>query len=430
MAKQIIYQVLTRLWGDGKMSSWDAPAFEYLKSLSVDWVWYTGVPRHATGQPFVKGDPGSPYAISDWYDVNPYLASDPERRVDEFKDLVLRTHAAGLKLMTDFIPNHVARDYEGAIVRHDWCDGDWTDTFKNDFSDPATVPACIDILCFWAEMGVDGFRCDMVELVPAEAMRDIISGVRARFPETFFVAEVYGRENYGKYIREVGFDLLYDKSGAYDILRSIVSGFGDARELTRNWQGLQDLQGSMLNFLENHDEQRLASPYFAGSPSRGYAALAFAALFNDASLMLYFGQEAGECASEGHEGRTSIFEWKHPATAGALGDFAATGRGLSRSSRSVLARYRGLLKLAARPVFRSGSNWDLCYCQPAAFDSSRHFAFIRYDSSEAWAVFCNFSDSPVSLSLSIPSEPLGRAVSVPVSAEPWDFCAVRISNRI
>ena len=408
------------------MADWDKPAFDYVRSLSSDWIWYTGIPRHASGKPFVKGDPGSPYAISDWFDVNPYLAEDPGRRMDEFRALVRRTHEAGLKLMIDFIPNHVARDYDGEIAFHDWCDGDWTDTFKNDWSDPRTVPACVEILRFWASLGVDGFRCDMVELVPAWSLRAVIAGVRSAFPGTFFVAEVYGRENYRKYISEVGFDLLYDKSGAYDILRRVICCGGDAHDLTCNWQRLQNMQGSMLNFLENHDEQRLASPFFAGAASKGYAALAFSALFNDASFMLYFGQEAGECAAEGHEGRTSIFEWSRPEIAGALSGFASTGRGLPAVARTVLARYRRLLALAARPVFRSGSNWDLCYCQGGSFDPARHFAFLRYDSREAWVVFCNFSGERVELDLDVPSDPLGEPSRINVGADPWDYFVKRI----
>lgn len=424
--KKIIYQVLPRLWGSGKMSDWYGPAFKYLKSLSVDYVWYTGIPRHATGKPFVKGDPGSPYAISDWYSVNPYLASCPAVCMDEFRALLHRTHEAGFKVMTDFIPNHVARDYEGDISHHDWHDADWTDTLKNDFSDPRTVPACIDILCFWASLGVDGFRCDMVELVPAWAMRAILAGVKARYPEVLFVAEVYNRDNYKKYVSDVGFDLLYDKSGAYDTLRAIMSGGCGASALTSGWQSLQDLQPSMLNFLENHDEQRLASPWFAGSASRGFAALAFAALFNTSSFMVYFGQEIGENASEGHEGRTSIFEWSKPEGITELASYALSGRGLSRARRSILARYRSVLALASRPCFREGANWDLCYCQGAPFDKSRHFAFLRYDSHEAWLVFCNFSGSDVSLELSVPPEAMGAGRTVAVSAAPWDYAVIKL----
>ena len=121
--KKIIYQILPRLWGNGTMSCCDKATLDYLRSLGVDYVWYTGIPRHATGKDFVKGDPGCPYAVSDWLDVNPYLADDPAERMVEFSSLVERTHAAGLKVLIDYIPNHVARDYSGRIVHYDWCDG-------------------------------------------------------------------------------------------------------------------------------------------------------------------------------------------------------------------------------------------------------------------------------------------------------------------
>ncbi len=150
MGKQIIYQVLPRLWGRGKFSDWDEASLAYLRSLGVDYVWFTGVPRHATGQPFVKGDPGSPYAVTDWRDVNPYLADNPDRRLEEFDALLARTHAAGMRVLVDYIPNHVAPDYQGPIRRFDWCDGDWTDTRKNDWSASETRAEMLEILRFWA----------------------------------------------------------------------------------------------------------------------------------------------------------------------------------------------------------------------------------------------------------------------------------------
>ena len=124
--KNIIYQVLPRLWGDGTFASWDQRSFDYLKTLGVNCIWFTGIPRHASGEAFVKGDPGCPYAVCDWYDVNPYLASDPSRRIEEFRSLVQRTHEAGLRCIVDFIPNHVACNYRGGLALYDWHDGDWS----------------------------------------------------------------------------------------------------------------------------------------------------------------------------------------------------------------------------------------------------------------------------------------------------------------
>ena len=128
---EVIYQVLPRFWGKGKFSDWDSKTFSYLKSLNVSAVWYTGVIRHASGRPYVKGDPGSPYSIEDYHDVNPYLADVPERRMEEFRKLVARTHKAGLKVIIDYIPNHVSPDCND-LPKCDWCDYDWTDTRKVD----------------------------------------------------------------------------------------------------------------------------------------------------------------------------------------------------------------------------------------------------------------------------------------------------------
>lgn len=428
--KHIVYQVMTRLWGNGRFSAWNTASFRYLSSLGVDYVWFTGVPRHASGKPFVKGDPGCPYSISDWKDVNPYLADNPDERMSEFEDLVGRCHKAGFKVLIDYIPNHVACDYQGDIRHYDYCDGDWTDTLKNDWSDRRTFDSMLDILRFWASKGVDGFRCDMVELVPADALRELIAALKADRPDLLFIAEVYGKESYALYSEMVGFDLLYDKSGMYDSLRAVCCNGYTARSLTWNWQWLGRLQPRMINFLENHDEQRAASPEFLGSASRGYAALAASLLFNTASFLLYFGQEVGECAAEGSQGRTSIFNWCSPASVGRLVDFVESGKRLPKAEASVLRKYRGLLGYARMDAFSKGHVWDLCYCNYGSrgFDADRHFAFLRYDEGSAWLVACNFSGEPAEINVSIPAEVQsvcgcsGRAVSV----DPWDAAVVRL----
>ncbi len=384
----------------------------------MDYVWYTGVPRHATGQPFVKGNPGSPYAITDWRDVNAYLADDPARRMEEFDALLARTHAAGLRVLIDYIPNHVAPDYEGPIRHYDWCDGDWTDTRKNDWSAPETQAEMLGILRFWASRGVDGFRCDMVELVPPECLKALISAVKADYPHLLFVAEVYGRENYRRYLDDVGFDLLYDKSGLYDCLRAVCCSGATARGITWNWQWLGDMQPRMLNFLENHDEQRLASPEFLGSAAKGFAPLACSLLFNTASFMLYFGQEVGEDGIEGADGRTSIFNWSDPPELREL--FRSLhGGALAPAEAAVLERYRELLRYARRPAFADGGTWDLTYCNEDApgYDPNRHFAFVRFDASEAWLVVCNFSPDPASVRLTLPPDLRSRCPGLPAMAE-------------
>lgn len=426
--KKIIYQILPRLWGNGHFSAIDRRTLSYLRSLGVDYIWFTGIPRHASGEDFVKGNPGSPYAISDWKDTNPYLADEPQNRLDEFRDLAQRTHAQGMKVCTDFIPNHVARNYAGKLPHFDHCDYDWTDTLKVDWSRGETVDEMESILLFWIGLGVDAFRCDMVELVPAEQLGILTRRIKEAHPHIIFIAEVYNKDNYRRYLDVAGFDYLYDKSGSYDILRGILCSGTPAWELTENWQRLGEIQGRMVNFLENHDEQRIASPWFCGDAGKSMAALAFSALFNNAAWMLYFGEEAGEDASEGFEGRTSIFEWAVPQSISRLHTHITKGGRLRLKEKSVLDRYREISSYAQLPAFREGANWDLCYCQKEGFDHARHFAFLRFKGQDAYLVFCNFSEPEANVTITLPSELCGLSSKpgIKITAAPWDYRIVKL----
>ncbi len=412
----LIYQVLTRLWRSGKMSGFDKASFDYLRSLRVSHVWYTGIIRHSTDKPYVKGGLGSPYSIIDYYDVNPYLADNPDNRMSEFEDLVRRTHESGMKVIIDFIPNHVSPDYSdahGGIKTLHRCDYDWTDTDKIDYNSPDNWDRLLAIVRYWASKGVDGFRCDMAELVPVEFWRYLILGAKQTYPQLEFIAEVYEMGSYERFIYSACFDYLYDKSGLYDTLRGIISEANPAWEITGIWQKLGPLQPHMLNFLENHDEQRLASPWFAGSPEKGFAALAVSALFYPCPFMVYFGQELGEAAHDGAAGRTSIFDDQRRI------DPLAP---LSEHQQKVLDLYRTVLGL--REELGHASNFDLCYYQKAAlgFDMRKHFAFMRYDDNKTAVVFANFSDKPASVCLRIPPQAPGAFGSeLEMEAGPWDF---------
>lgn len=506
MGKVIIYQMLPRLWGNiggknikngtlkdngcGKFSSIDTISLEYLRSLGVSHVWYTGIIRHATAEDsdgcttssadWVKGRAGSPYSITDYYDVNPYLADEPENRMEEFHKLVERTHAAGLKVIIDFVPNHVARDYGRFAAAHPaptgmaalgesddksvhWKDSndffyypgiplalpiqnqtymempamasgnsytsspgvnDWYDTIKLNYCDSHTETweKMYDIVNFWAGQGVDGFRCDMVELVPQAFFKWLISRIKKDRPNLLFVAEVYQKTLYSKYIREIGFDLIYDKSGIYDTLRAIVeknakdSGvpvedWQSAKRITWNWQSLGDLQPYMLNFLENHDEQRFASDFFGCDARNSYAALYTALYMNNAPFMLYAGEEVGERGMDnegfsGRDGRTSIFDWWAPSSLTRLYKYIhGEKKALTPEEETMLDTYREALKFAAEDnAVSKGTFYDLCYCNYASdgFNPDRHFAFLRDFEDETLLIVCNFSKNDADMKISIP----------------------------
>lgn len=500
--KEIIYQILPRYWGPdsgrcGRFVDIDGETLSYLKGLGVSYVWYTGVLRHATvgseDPRIVKGEAGSPYAITDYYDVNPYLAVNTDNRLEEFLQLVERTHKAGLKVLLDFVPNHVSRAYHGSCSPEGirplgadddpsvhWApendffyypgerlrlpddpDGsysefpakasgncfspapaltDWYDTIRLNYCDfhTSTWDKMYAIVRFWAAKGIDGFRCDMVEMVPSAFFRWMISRIKQEFPDLLFVAEVYQKERYREFIEDVGFDLLYDKSGLYDTLRAVLCSGASAEEISWNWQFLGNLQPRMLNFLENHDEQRLASDFFAGKAENGYAALAVSLLLNDAPFMVYYGEEIGERGMDdepfsGLNGRTTIFDWWKVASIGRLWNSVhGLPEGLTEGELSVLSRYREILSLAvSTPAFREGSTHDLGYCQGPEFSRNRVFAWLRYDDRDTYLIVANFSPEEIRTGVSVPYIPgCNKGPSTfTVTVPGRDYCILDISSR-
>lgn len=518
MQKPIIYQMLPRLWGNsnespvkggtlsengtGKFSDIDTATLEYLKWLGCSHVWFTGILRHSTqtseagctpSHPqFVKGNAGSPYAICDYYDVNAYLADDPDKRMEEFEALIKRSHDAGLKVIMDFVPNHVSRDYgmvnpsKGhpvlgaeddrsvhwrpendffyypgqrltlpspvpagyepyeefpAMATGNNCYNanpgvnDWYETVKINYGDDhtSTWDKMYDIIDFWASKGVDGFRCDMVELVPKSFMKWMIAKAKAAHPSVIFIAEVYKKEEYNEYIRSVGFDYLYDKSGLYDTLKSIVDKsvndngmpvelWQSTSGITRNWQFLSDIQPYMLNFLENHDEQRFASEFFGGDAMKTLAPLYVSLFLNTAPFMIYFGEEVGEKGMDhegfsGRDGRTTIFDWWSVASVRRLRKMISSGAyktldadriteaGLERGEAELFCRFAEAIRTAAADeAVRKGSTYDLCYCNMSSdgFDKNRHFAFLRDYEEHTLLIATNFSQYEAKMKLVIP----------------------------
>ena len=506
--KPIIYQMLPRLWGNmnenctpngnilengtGKFSDIDKNTLKYIKWMGCTHVWFTGVIRHSTSKlpdtngelledskaQIVKGEAGSPYAIKDYFDVNPYLADKPSRRMLEFKSLLTRTHKAGLKAIIDFVPNHVARDYgktankkmaSYVLGNNDnnnvhWCAendffyypgqalklpndkdfypidryteypakatgnvftpepsiNDWYETIKINYCDfhTETWDKMAEVIRFWAAKGVDGFRCDMVELVPPQFFAWLIPTIKAEFPDVIFIAEVYDKNQYHKYINEVGFDYLYDKSGLYDTIRSIVEGQGSTTGITQNWQFLGDLQPHMLNFLENHDEQRFASDFFGKDASHSYAALYASLFMNTAPFMLYFGEEMGERGMDhegfsGQDGRTTIFDWWSVKSLRILKSLIDNQpleqlrlENPSERANDVFFRYISALQLASTSkAIKEGTTYDLCWCnqESAGFNKDKHFVFLRHADNETLLIFCNFSDETANVDIKIPS---------------------------
>lgn len=505
--KIIIYQVFTRLFGNrntarvpngtlrvngtGKMSDFDAERLRRIHDMGFTHVWYTGVIRHATATDYskhgiprqhpsvVKGVAGSPYAITDYYDIDPDLADDIDRRMDEFQQLVDRTHQAGMKVIIDFVPNHVAREYHSIMKpegvrdlgedddtgkhfsptnnfyycpgqsfvspvqpkegeepyvenpakctgndRFDNCPGrnDWYETVKLnygiDYCDaggrsyhfdpvPNTWVKMTDILLYWASKDIDGFRCDMAEMVPPAFWAYATRIVRERYPRIVFIGEVYDTNQYRTYIQS-GFDYLYDKVGMYDCLRDIICDRRPASSITYYWQHVDDIRQHMLYFLENHDEQRIASDFFCGSGAKAIPAVIVAALMGNNPFMVYAGQEFGERGMDaegfsGRDGRTTIFDYWCVDTI-RRGYFDR--RHLTQDEMHLQLKYQQILHIANREAaVREGEFFDLMYVNPQTwkFNPRHEYAFLRKFEDEVLLVVANFGPDRVNTSVNIPA---------------------------
>ena len=506
--KMIIYQLLPRLFtncrencvpngtirqnGSGKFNEIDETRLRSIKSLGATHVWYTGVIEHATATDYsrqgitpcnphvVKGKAGSPYAIRDYYDVCPDLAVNIKKRMSEFEALVERTHRAGLKVIIDFVPNHVAREYESdakpagvqdlgegdnpmmffdpknnfyyiagqefSPVGVDLGKGDdayrefparatgndcytssphrddWYETVKLNYGVdpwngsthfypiPSTWFKMLDILKFWTLKGVDGFRCDMAHMVPVAFWQWAIQEIKDINPDIIFIAEIYDVSLYYSYIHEGGFDYLYDKVTLYDTLRGILCKGWPASDLTRCWQTIEGMGDHMLNFLENHDEQRIASRQFCGDPWMALPALVVSATISRCPMMIYAGQELGEPAADaegysGHDGRTTIFDYWSVPTLRRWHQGKPTA-----NERRLRAMYRKVLHLAAsEKTLARGDFFDLMYVNQDTLDTSQQYAYLRHHDGKMTLIVANFGDQPVDANVRIPQHALDCA---------------------
>lgn len=514
----VLYHVMTRLFGNkkstnkpwgtleengvGKFDDFTSNVLHQLNQSGYTHIWYTGVIEHGVltdyreaGIPLdvadvIKGRAGSPYAIKDYYDVNPDLANDVDDRMSEFESLIERSHKAGLKVLIDFVPNHVARSYHSdknpgncpdfgtdddlskhfdpnnnfyyfpgqsfkvppdyqSLGEHDFPtkDGffyenpakatgndifsaapsinDWFETVKLnygvDYLDlrktyfdpiPDTWLKMRDILLYWAAKGVDGFRCDMAEMVPVEFWSWVIPEVKSIYPDITFTAEIYIPENYRNYIFTGGFDYLYDKVELYDTLKQIVQGHASTDHLTRVWQQQEGIADHMLRFLENHDEQRIASPEFAGDMKKGIPMMAVTAFMHKGPVMMYFGQEVGEPGGgfsgfSSDDGRTTIFDyWGVPEHQKWMNQGKFDGALLSKDQQHLMHRYTQILQaINTHTALREGGFFDLHYYnRNEQYQGYSHhiFAFIRHAEEQQLLVVVNFGSEAEEMAIKIP----------------------------
>ena len=289
---------------------------------------------------------------------------------------------------------------------HDWYETvklnygvDYQDHRKKYFDPlPDTWHKMYDILLFWAQKGVSGFRCDMAEMVPVEFWNWVIPKVKEKYPHILFIAEIYNPAAYRDFIHTGRFDYLYDKMGLYDTLRAVVEQQQPAFAITDTWKALEGIAPQMLRFMENHDEQRMASHHFAGTPAAGVPATTVSALIHQGPLMVYFGQETGEGADgpagfSGEDGRTTIFDYfSVPSFQRWYHHGQCDGAMLTSEEKQLRQFYHELLHLARHPVITHGHFYDIMWDnhQDSGFNPHHCYAFLRWDAQHTWLVVANF----------------------------------------
>jgi len=523
-----VYQVFTRLFGNtnttnkawgtleengvGKFDDFSDRALEAIKDLGITHIWYTGVLHHAMVTDYstygipgddpdvVKGRAGSPYSVKDYYNVNPDLAMDPARRLEEFKAMVDRTHKHGMKVIIDIVPNHVARVYHSVsnppgvqdfgasddLSREylkdnnfyyipgqpfrvpAWREGyqvlggedhpeadayfdenpakwtgngsrspqpdmnDWYEAVKINFGvDPDgahdfdALPAGYenescqkhhdfwkdkkvpdswvkyrDIALYWLDFGVDGFRYDMAEMVPVEFWSYLNSNIKMAKPDAFLLAEIYQPHIYRDYISRGKMDYLYDKVQLYDSLKSIMQGHGSTDAIVNIQNELADIEQHMLHFLENHDEQRIASPEFAGDAMKGMPAMVVSATIGSSPTMLYFGQNVGEPGAGepgfGGPSRTSIYDYMGvPCHQNWLNKGKFDGAALSEEERDLNDFYIALLNFTKNSQALTGEYMEIHSFnrEHTEWYNDRVFSYVRWKGEERLIIIVNFDAS-------------------------------------
>ncbi|AFG36405.1 alpha-amylase family protein [Spirochaeta africana] len=526
--KFVVYQNMARLFGNtettnrpwgtmaengiGKFGDFTETALSELSDLGVTHMYYTGIIRHMTMEDYteygipmddadvIKGRAGSPFAIADYFDVNPAMADSVPDRMAEFEEMVARTHAAGMKVIIDLVPNHVGRGYN-SISRPDGvpelgenddtsvefapdnnyyylpgtsfqvpsgftplgdgsdfptADGhfeetpakvtgnnifrpnpsvnDWFETVKLNFGVdypgdgsqhfdpiPNTWFRMLEIIQFWADKGVDGFRVDMAYFVPVEFYEWAMPQVREDHPDFMLIAEHYEPQTYRDYLGQGQFDFMYDKVNTYDAIRPMMSGRGAGRHIATAWQGRADIQSAMFRFLENHDEQRIAR-FSNGNVWSAVPGMMATATLGTGPIMIYFGQEVGEPADgemgfSGDDGRTTIFDyWGVPEHQKWMNDGAFDGGLLSEDQLELRSFYRNLLNFAQQEqTVRTGYTYDINWANASdrsqGYDD-KNYAYLRYTDDDILLFVLNFDAEE------------GRDMQLKIPQGAWDHMGI------
>ncbi|MGA2974483.1 MAG: alpha-amylase family glycosyl hydrolase [Spirochaetia bacterium] len=270
-----LYQVYLRSFTPEGTIAAAIPRLKSIRQLGFDIVYLT--PIHPIGAVNRKGDLGSPYSIKDYRAVDPLLGG-----IDDLRNFLAEAHSVGLKVMMDVVFNHTSCDSVLLGAHPEWffhdAEGnparkvaDWSDVFDLDFGQAGLREHLIETLAYWADQGMDGFRCDVASLVPLDFWREARRRLNAKRPLVWMAESV--EKSFVKHLRDAGwyaasdpelheaFDVTYEYDG-FEYLKGYFNGSLGLDAYLRHLliqETLYPTHAVKARFLENHDQPRAAS---------------------------------------------------------------------------------------------------------------------------------------------------------------------------
>ena len=266
-----------------------------LAEMGVDIVWL--MPIYPIGVEGRKGTLGSYYAVKDYCNINPEFGT-----LEDFDNFVAEAHRLGLRVVIDWVANHTSPDAVWESDKPaDWyeCDTEGNTTFTADWSDTANLnyenkdvwKGMQDALRFWMERGIDGFRCDMACEVPLEFWQETIAGLRADYPQMYWLAE--GEEPLLHSLSDFNASYSWELHHMMNSIARGEQGIPELLEYLEKDAQRQPEDAFRLMFTSNHDENSWAGTEFErmGDAVKVMAVLTFT--LPDGQPLIYTGQEMG-----------------------------------------------------------------------------------------------------------------------------------------
>jgi cyclomaltodextrinase len=291
----VVYEIYPRAFSPQGNFNGITARLDDLKSLGVNILWL--MPIHPIGQEKKKGTIGSPYAVRDYYGINPDYGTK-----DDFKKLITEAHRRGLKVIIDIVANHTSWDnvmmknpefYERDATGKITYPHDWSDVAELNYENPQLRRYMTDMLKYWIrDFDLDGFRCDVAEEVPTDFWESARAELDKIKPDIVMLAEGHKPE---LLVRAFDFDYSWPLHSA---LTNVLQGRGRASELREEWEKESKSwprTSLHMRFSDNHDERRAIARF--GEPG---ALAASAMMFTlDGVPMLYNGMEVGDTTESG-----------------------------------------------------------------------------------------------------------------------------------